>query len=79
MESLEVAQARTQKFIAFVRDELKALGLDVGVEPFIDIAEKVIPVLTAPAEHYELREQVAGSFSSAAYKYLTDKWKQVPL
>ena len=75
-ETLEFAQERSLKFLAFVLEEVRALGIDPVEEPMFEVARKAIPVLTEHTEHYELREQLAGSFSSVAYKYVTRKWKR---
>lgn len=77
MEILEHAQQRTLQFIAFVEEEVRALGLSSEEELFLVCAKLSVPVLENPNQHYELREQVAGAFSSAAYKYVTRKWKSV--
>lgn len=73
-ESLEHAQLRTQVFIKMILAELQALNVDPTAEPFIGMAEKIWPAFTIVEEHYEFREQLAGCYSSAAYKYLMRKW-----
>lgn len=77
-ETLEHAQTRTAQFVALVRAEVAALGLAADAEPFIAMAEKIAAALTEPAEHYELREQLAGAYSAAAYKHLVELWKATP-
>lgn len=79
MEELEQATKRTLEFIEMLKGEFALFGIEPSTELFIEIGIKAAPVLATVQEHYELREQLAGAYSSAAYDYIMHKWHaQVP-
>ncbi len=73
-ETLEHAMQRTTEFIALLDSEITVLSMSRDDEPFIAIIERMAPLFTSPLEHFEAREQLAGCFSSIAYKALVRKW-----
>lgn len=73
-DTLEQAQKRTAEFLVLLREEMTKMNLGDADEKFIPVAERLAPLLTDPNDHYQLREQLAGCFSSAAYTYLMKKF-----
>jgi len=70
-------KTRTEKFLELVRAEIEKLGELPNSEVFLTVAKAASNVLESDELHYQLREKIAGEFSSASYRYITKKWKEL--
>lgn len=73
-DTLEHAQSRTNEFLVLLSAEMNAIGFSETDQPFVTTARKIAPLLDSVEDHIQLREQLAGCFSSVAYDYIMRKF-----